>query len=214
MAALRKSSDPEVKKATARIPPNVIFEYPSIHQLSTFIVAIINDDGAGLQVDFVEQHTQAINAMIEKYSVGLSGPVDGVLPSSPLTESAVVLLTGSTGSLGSFLLAELLKNSAVQRVFAFNRPSSSKTIEERQKSAFKERGLEIDLLNSNKLTYIEADASQQKCGLSPAQYEEVSLTFDLSRDILADTFSADPEIRHVDHTQRMAARPQLDDIFL
>ncbi|KAG6371116.1 hypothetical protein JVT61DRAFT_10658 [Boletus reticuloceps] len=58
-------------------------------------------------------------------------------------------------------------------VYAFNRPSSIRSIEERQRSAFKGRGLQIDPLESNKLVYIEADASQQKCGLSPAQYEEV-----------------------------------------
>ncbi|KAF8120319.1 hypothetical protein EV363DRAFT_1237301 [Boletus edulis] len=72
--------------------------------------------------------------------------------SSQLIEPAVVLRTGATGGLGSFLLSELLKSPVVQRVYAFNRPS---------------------LLESNKLVDIEADASQQKCGLSPARYEEI-----------------------------------------
>ena len=214
LGALRKSSDPEVKKAAAHIPHNVIFENPTIQLLSSRIAALVNDNGAGQGVDFIEQHKQAINAMIEKYSVGLDGPVDGVLPSSPLVEPAVVLLTGSTGGLGSFLLSELLKSPAVQRVFAFNRPSSTKSIEERQKSAFRDRGLEIDLLDSNKLVYVEADASLEKCGLSPAQYEEVGLTLGIVEDTITDTPSADPEFRHIDHTQRVAPRFQLGDIFL
>ncbi|KAF8555340.1 putative nonribosomal peptide synthetase [Imleria badia] len=173
LGALRKSSDPEIKKAAAHIPQNIIFENPTIQQLSARIAAIVNDDAAGQAMDFVEKHKDAINAMIEKYSVGLSGPVDGVLPSTQLIEPAVVLLTGSTGGLGSFLLSELLKNPTVQRVFAFNRPSSTKSIEERQKAAFRDRGLQIDLLDSNKIVYVEADASLQQCGLSPAQYEEI-----------------------------------------
>ena len=151
LGALRKSSDPEVKKAAAHVPPNVIFENPTLQLLSSRIAALVNDNGAGQGANFVEQHKQAINAMIEKYSVGLDGPVDGVLPSTQLVEPAVVLLTGSTGGLGSFLLSELLKSPAVQRVFAFNRPSSSKSIEERQKWAFRDRGLDIDLLDSDKL---------------------------------------------------------------
>jgi nucleoside-diphosphate-sugar epimerase len=172
LGALRKSPDPEIKKAAAHIPINIIFENPTIQQLSAHISAIVNHTGTpGL--DFIAEHKQAINAVIEKYSVGLSGPADGVLPSSPLIEPAVVLLTGSTGGLGSFLLSELLKSPVVQRVFAFNRPSSSKSIGERQKSAFKDRGLPVDLLDSNKLVYVETDASLQKCGLSPAQYEEI-----------------------------------------
>jgi hypothetical protein len=214
LGALRKSFDPEAKEAAPHIPPNVIFENPTIQLLSSRIAALVNDNGAGQGVDFIEQHKQAINAMIEKYSVGLDGPVDGVLPSSQLVEPAVVLLTGSTGGLGSFLLSELLTSPVVQHVFAFNRPSSTKSIEERQKAAFRDRGLQVDLLESNKLVYIEADASLEKCGLSPAQYEEVGLTFDIVEDTISDISSADPEFRDVDHTQRVAPRFQLGDIFL
>ncbi|KAF8129526.1 acetyl-CoA synthetase-like protein [Boletus edulis] len=173
LGALRKSPDPEIKKAASHIPPNIIFENPTIQLLSARIAALVTGDGAGLGVNFIEQHKQVIQAMIDKYSVGLDGPVDGVLPGSQLTDPAVVLLTGSTGGLGSFLLSELLKSPAVQRVYAFNRPSSTKSIVERQKFAFKDKGLQIDLLESNKLVYVEADASQQKCGLSSAQYEEI-----------------------------------------
>ena len=214
LGALRKSSDPEVKKAAPHIPPNVIFENPTIRLLSSRIAALVNDNGAGHGVDFIEQHEQAINAMIEKYSVGLDGPVDGVLPSTQLVEPAVILLTGSTGGLGSFLLSELLKSPAVQHVFAFNRPSSTKSIEERQKWAFRDRGLEIDLLDSNKLVYVEADASLEKCGLSPAQYEEVGLTLGIVKYTITDMSSADSEFCHVDHTQRVAPRFQFGNIFL
>lgn len=181
MGALRKSTDPEIKKAAAHIPSNIIFENPTIHQLSARIAAIVNDDSAGQAIDFIEKHKQAIDAMIEKHSIGLSGPVDGVLPSTQTIEPAVVLLTGSTGGLGSFLLSELLKNPAVRRVFAFNRPSSSKSIGERQKAAFKDRKLQVDLLDSDKIVYVEADASLEKCGLSSAQYEEASLTLALPK---------------------------------
>ena len=179
LGALRKSLDPEIKEAAAHIPPNIIFENPTIRLLSARIAALVNSNGYGDAQDFIEQHKQTINAMIEKYSIGLEGPIDGVLPDSPLIEPSVVLLTGSTGGLGSFLLSELLKNSAVQRVFAFNRPSSKKSIEERQETAFKDRELPIELLKSDKLVYIEADASAEKCGLSPPQYEEVRSTLGL-----------------------------------
>ncbi|KAF8129542.1 acetyl-CoA synthetase-like protein [Boletus edulis] len=171
LGALRNSSDPEIKKAASHIPPNVVFENPTIQLLSARISALVASDGGGQGINFIEQHKQAIQAMIEKYS--LDGPIDGVLPSSQLIEPAVVLLTGSTGGLGSFLLSELLKSPVVQRVYAFNRPSSTKTIEERQIAAFKDKGLQLNLLHSNKLEYVEADASQQKCGLSPTQYEEI-----------------------------------------
>ena len=200
MGALRKSADPDIKKAAAHIPPNVIFENPTIQLLSSRITGLVNDSGSGQGQNVIEQHKQAINAMIEKYSVGLDGPVDGVLPSSRSIDPAVVLLTGSTGGLGSFLLSELLKSPTVERVFAFNRPSSRKSIEERQKSAFKDKGLPIELLNSNKLVYVEADAALEKCGLSATQYEEVGLTIDFAKDTLIDVSFADPEFSHIDRT--------------
>ncbi|KAG9310664.1 hypothetical protein JVU11DRAFT_9252 [Chiua virens] len=115
--------------------------------------------------------------MIEKCSLGLNGPADGILPSSGLIEPAVVLLAGSMGGLGSFLLADLLQSSGVQCVFAFNRPST-KSIEERQKAAFKDRGLQVELLDSNKLAYIETNASLEKCCLPSAQYEETISSFE------------------------------------
>ena len=185
LGALRKSSDPDIKKAATHIPHNVVFENPTIQLLSSRIIALVNDSGSGSAQDAIEQHKQAINAMMGKYSVGLDGPVDGVLPSCRSIEPAVVLLTGSTGGLGCFLLSELLKSPAVERVFAFNRTSPTKSIEERQKSAFKDKGLPIELLNSNKLVYVEADAALEKCGLSATQYEEVGLTIDLTKATVA-----------------------------
>ncbi|KAI9573098.1 putative non-ribosomal peptide synthetase [Boletus coccyginus] len=128
LGALRNSSDPEIKKAAAHIPLDL---------LTAHIAALVSDSGAG-QGDFIEQHKKAINTMISKYS--------SVKP-------ALVLLTGPTGGLGSFLLSELLRSSAVLRVFAFNRPSSSKLIMERQKAAFRDRGLELNLLDSDKLVF-------------------------------------------------------------
>jgi hypothetical protein len=67
----------------------------------------------------------------------------------------------------------MLENSSVERVYALNRPSSSTPIAERQRSAFLDRGLPVDLLSSSKLVYVEAEASQDKCGLPSALYDEV-----------------------------------------
>ena len=184
--ALRQSPDIEIKKVAAHVPQNVVFENPTIQLLSLRIAALVNGNGAGQVLDLIGQHKQAINAMIEKYSIGLNGPVDGVLPNSHLIEPAVVLLTGTTGGLGSFLLSELLQSPVAQRVYAFNRPSSTKSIEERQKSAFRNRGLSIDLLSSDKLVYVEADASLDKCGLTVAQYEEVGSILGFAKGRLID----------------------------
>lgn len=120
-----------------------------------------------------------MNAMIDQYSVGLSGSapspvVNGITNAEvSCSASAVVLLTGSTGGLGSFLLSQLLEKQMVEKVYALNRPSSPTSIEGRQESAFVDKGISIDLLNSGKLLYIETDASRDNCGLSLELYDEV-----------------------------------------
>ncbi|KIK91581.1 hypothetical protein PAXRUDRAFT_149195 [Paxillus rubicundulus Ve08.2h10] len=176
LGALRKSSDPDIKKAVSHIPQNVVFENPTIQLLSSRVVDLVKGNGAEQVIDAREQHKQAIDVMIEKYSIGLNGPADGILDDGGITKSiepAIVLLTGSTGGLGSFLLARLLESPLVERIYALNRPSAKASIDQRQRSAFSDRGLPAHLLDSKKLVHIVADASKERCGLSSALYAEV-----------------------------------------
>ncbi|KIJ59312.1 hypothetical protein HYDPIDRAFT_33310 [Hydnomerulius pinastri MD-312] len=178
LGALRDSSDPEARNAASQVPANLIFENPTVKLLAARISALVDHDDTPTPqaMDLVEQRKAAMNAMIEKYSVGLRGPPNGVLANGIIgrgTEPVVVLLTGSTGGLGSFLLAQLLESECVHRVYALNRPSTSASTEERQRSAFLDKDLSVDLLISRKLVYVEADASQDRCGLSLELYDEL-----------------------------------------
>ena len=113
--------------------------------------------------------------MIDKYSSGLPVSVNGTLQNGTYPTRSVVPLTGSTGGLGSLLLAQLIENSTVQRIYALNRPSSTPSAR-RQSSAFIDKGLSVDFLKSDKFVYVEADASQEKCGLSSALYKRYTLS--------------------------------------
>ncbi|KAF9238231.1 putative nonribosomal peptide synthetase, partial [Melanogaster broomeanus] len=176
--ALRKSQDPDIQSAVSRLSLNIIFENPTIKQLAARINSIVSDGGASQTLDAKEQHITAMNAMIEKYGFGLNDTAEGVRTNGATNgdthDCAVVLLTGSTGGLGSFLLSQLLENPMVERVYALNRPSST-SIEKRQRSAFLDRDLSVDLLRSSKLVYVEADASQARCGLLAALYDEARI---------------------------------------
>ncbi|KAF9238232.1 putative nonribosomal peptide synthetase, partial [Melanogaster broomeanus] len=180
ISALWKSQDPNIQSAVSRLSLNIIFQNPAIKQLAAHLSSIVSEGGTSQTVDAKEQHITAMNAMIEKYGLGLNGRADGI-PINGATNGethpgrAVVLLTGSTGGLGSFLLSQLLDNSMVERVYALNRASSSTSIEERQRSAFLDKGLSVDILCSSKLVYVEVDASQDRCGLSAALYDEARI---------------------------------------
>ncbi|KAG5721421.1 Linear gramicidin synthase subunit D [Termitomyces sp. T112] len=165
--ALRGSKDNSTIKAAENITQNTIYTYPSIETLTTFLVRLVADpegfqDGRNAKAE--------IEAMIEKYSDGLdSSPSDFSVP-----KNKVILLTGSTGNLGSQILADLLLDPSVERVYALNRASTgSASILERHTERFKDKGLDIKLLQSRRLALVEGDATLSRLGLSDQLYNEI-----------------------------------------
>lgn len=93
----------------------------------------------------------------------------------PTPAGLVVLLTGSTGCLGSSILAELFACPDVRRVYALNRPSAfGRTLQDRQRRALIARGLDGALASSNKVVLLEGDISSPMMGLSGQYYAEVN----------------------------------------
>jgi thioester reductase-like protein len=85
----------------------------------------------------------------------------------------VVLLTGSTGGLGSHILEILLGLASVERVYAFNRHGRM-PVSRRQTAAFVDRALDVKLLLSEKLMYLEGDTTKSDLGLPPGVWKTVS----------------------------------------
>ncbi|KAG6843342.1 hypothetical protein H0H93_001329, partial [Arthromyces matolae] len=125
-AALRASKDNAIINASEHITQNTVYSYPSIEALATFLVKLVADPRG---YNGGSDPKEAVEAMIEKYSSGLDRPSSLQGPSTP--GDKVVLLTGSTGNLGSQILADLLLDSTVHRVYALNRDSDSTPILER-----------------------------------------------------------------------------------
>jgi hypothetical protein len=123
------------------------------------------------------QRIDQINALIEKYSF-LARDKNPSLPSSTSVAPTdkVVLLTGTTGNLGSDILATLLHDSTVRKVYALNRLSPKALTKDRVKEQFDEKGLASNLLDSQKVTFIDGKLTDSKLGLTKAQYDEVGLS--------------------------------------
>lgn len=171
MGILRSASDTQASQAMTGITQNVIFAHSSINQLAAHIASLISNNGA----DEAASAETAIEQMIGKYSVGLH---ELRISSGTAPAEVVVLLTGSTGGLGSFLLDSLLNDPRVKKVYAYNRPArGAVTIQDRQKNAFEDKGFDVDLLTSAKVVYVEGDSAFPKLGLDDSLYEEVSRLF-------------------------------------
>ncbi|EME42645.1 hypothetical protein DOTSEDRAFT_175863 [Dothistroma septosporum NZE10] len=89
------------------------------------------------------------------------------------SKGLVVLLTGSTGNFGSYVLDILLQQSWISQITCLNRSSSAR---ERQLQSHRERGLTTDL---SRVTFQQADFSHPQLGLTPSTYHHLSLSADL-----------------------------------
>ncbi|KAI5990800.1 putative aminoadipate reductase [Pisolithus marmoratus] len=168
--SLRVSPDQNVREAVSRISQNIVFTYPTLRVLAEQLVNIITR-----KADTTDPKTEIEN-MLQKYSSGLSGKhVRGTPTKRDRNEPHVVLVTGSTGALGSYLVASLLQREDIARIYVLNRRSKTTTSQERQLSTFQDRGLDTGLLESQKLVYVEGDTSQENLGLEDKTYAEVRI---------------------------------------
>ncbi|TFK74191.1 hypothetical protein BDN72DRAFT_760438, partial [Pluteus cervinus] len=169
VSALRRVDSGVHHQAADRITDNSVYQYPKLPLFADFVASLLEDAEGGANGDPFFAAIEGIEDMIAKYSEGLSGMAH---QPSARPDVVSVLLTGSTGSLGSQLLAQLLDDGKVTRVYALNRPSSQSSFE-RHRSRFQDQGLDVNLLSSSKVVFLEGDAAQDDLGLESTYYDEL-----------------------------------------
>ena len=107
--------------------------------------------------------------MITKYTADLPTPI--VRTAGASVGLPVVLLTGSTGNIGSHILAYLLTDRRVGKVYALNRPSTDP--EGRLKAAFEQRDLPLGLLDDERFVSLVGDVTQEAFGMERSRYDAV-----------------------------------------
>ncbi|KAF5371510.1 hypothetical protein D9615_009619 [Tricholomella constricta] len=171
VGALRLSGDADVQAAAHGLSQNLVYSYPIIKDLAAYI-ASLHASPRDVQGATQSRGTAQIEQLIEKYTAGFENVPKK--PFQPRTVPAVVLLTGSTGNLGSQLLTALLGDDRVEKVYAFNRPAKgTSTILERHLERFRDRGLDPTVLESPKLVFISGDATEQNLGRDRGSYGQL-----------------------------------------
>lgn len=155
------------------VSTSFVYENPSIERMATFLSKAVADPRSAQGLDLVARGKE-LQALVNKYTESFPARFAPSQSEHPLHPGDVYLLTGSTGGLGSNMLAQLLQAPAVTRIYAFNRPSKSTTSQARQISAFRQRGLNPSLLLSEKLVYVEGDLGAPAFALGDRLYGEVS----------------------------------------
>ncbi|KAJ7572119.1 hypothetical protein C8J56DRAFT_993487 [Mycena floridula] len=126
-----------------------------------------------IATDHSRQDSQSFKGPIfRRWLLTLRDAIASRSPTSVSTGGArpsTVVVTGTTGFLGSYILQQLLLEGTVQRVYALNRKSDlGMSLLERQTSAFSKHGLPPSLAMSSKLILIECDLARPDLGMSHA----------------------------------------------
>jgi hypothetical protein len=156
---------------TRRDTDNFVYEYPTISQLAAFVFGIAS--GQHEEETSVETKAKVMREMVKKYVQDF--PTHTGERKLPTPAAKVVLVTGTTGELGCYLLSLLLADDSVVHVYAINRSSPQQTaLRDRQAHALVERGLDAGILDSSKLSLLTGDVSRPGFGLATSVYQQVS----------------------------------------
>lgn len=162
------------KLTPEHLPANMVFENHTTNRLAQFVAAYFEQQHPLVDsADSLIAHCREMQDLAIKYSTGMS-TVDTLrkLDSADKSEN-VVLVTGTTGILGSYLLQDLVHRADVSRIWALNRVNAADPTVERQRKALQDRGIDDSILTSNKLHMLDGNLSQAQFGLADSVWKEV-----------------------------------------
>ncbi|KAI4263576.1 MAG: hypothetical protein L6R42_001290, partial [Xanthoria sp. 1 TBL-2021] len=146
-----------------RVSPKFIYSNPSLRRLTSAIFTLLNPNVDGEEAAETTR-TDLMKQMVQEFS-------DSLLPSSvprlrARNEGLTVVLTGSTGSLGSYVLDDALARPEINKIICLNRSADG---EKRQLSSHASKGLTQDW--HGKVHFLQADLSKPQLGLDDDEYK-------------------------------------------
>lgn len=155
LQAALKTAQPEV--TAAAFNSQRLYFHPTISHLSGYVSNLLQGKDSPPSAAISEADSDReirIAELVSKYSEDLG-------------ESHAVILTGSTGSLGTYLLYELLRDLSVSKIYCLNRSSDAAS---RQLKSLQEKGLERFETFPPRVEFLEAKFGSERLGLDEGKY--------------------------------------------
>lgn len=155
------------------VAPRFIYANPTPNQLASYLMREVVSGGHRKQngqtngVNGVDSSIKTMQAQLDKYTQCLPDPATQKKKPAPRSQGQTVIVTGSTGGLGSYLLEQLQASPSVAKVICINRTEDAR---KRQLQANTERGLDTTLA---KAEFLCADLSKPQFGLAPDVYDRL-----------------------------------------
>ncbi|KAI4603487.1 putative NRPS-like protein biosynthetic cluster [Pestalotiopsis sp. 9143b] len=185
----------------------VIYGNPTPRRLAQYLMAtLISGNGKDSANEDIEQQ-RVMKQLHDKYTRHLQAGKPGRAEASD--DNQVVLLTGSTGMLGSYLLDQMSRDPKVKKVVCLNRAEDGGV--KQQARAMKERGLD-ETYGGGKAEFHHVDISRSDFGLPRDVYQRLLAEADrfihnawpVNFNITVETF--EPHLRGVRHVADFATR--------
>ncbi|KAK0901479.1 hypothetical protein LTR91_013014 [Friedmanniomyces endolithicus] len=149
-----------------KLAPNIVFECGTISKLARHLHALrtgetVNDDGDEVEV---------MQEIIDKYSAYTQHTPCATLR-TPMKHT--VLLTGATGNLGAFILADLVRRPDVHEICVLVRAQDAPTAIMRTLTSLNSRKILLSVEDKLKLRPVPCDLSQPDLGLGPYSLEHM-----------------------------------------
>lgn len=151
------------------LAPRVIFQHSTLASLSKVLGAFLND-GAVPAEDAPANRAKALDDAVTRYVKDLPSK-SAVEPgtSSEKESGKTIAIIGSTGYVGSHLVATLLKSPGIARIYCLNRGSD--VAASKQKTLSK---LDADIaLSSKSPIFLQVTLGAPRLGLSEEQYQTI-----------------------------------------
>ncbi|KAL8707220.1 MAG: hypothetical protein Q9220_007714 [cf. Caloplaca sp. 1 TL-2023] len=152
--------------AARGVSTRLIYSNPTISQLATAVQDLFHSHG-DIHEDHESTRIAAMEKMVEEFSSGLPAP-NTTSDKKGEDGDLTIVLTGSTGSLGSYILDDLLSRPEVKKIICLNRSSDARS---RQRASHASRGLVTDM--KGQVDFIRADLSKQNLGLDAETYTAI-----------------------------------------
>lgn len=183
----------------------VIYGSPTPRRLSQYLMKTFINGGAKDAENEDSEQQHVMRHLHDKYTRNLESPKKA--RTEPSEKEQTVLLTGSTGMLGSYLLDQMVKDPKVKRVVCLNRAEDGGR--KQQENAIKERGLASF---EGKAEFYHIDISRSDFGLPREVYQRLLNEADrfihnawpVNFNITVETF--EPQLRGVRNVADFATR--------
>ncbi|KAI8091211.1 uncharacterized protein B0P05DRAFT_484698 [Gilbertella persicaria] len=158
----------EIAQYFENVPQNFLFQHPSVISMRE---ALLGDETEDIS-EQSERRYQQTQDLAMAYTKKAKHDFPIARNEYDEKKEKVVLLTGVTGSLGAFMLHDLLKDSSVKKVYCCVR-GKQEQLEQRLLDAFRSRLLDTSLLNTDRVEVLPMKFNEPFLGFGQELYNQL-----------------------------------------